>query len=116
MTEPNEGESEDRTLPAGPDEAPDTKETDSYTNAPTYSESPGDTDEDAPASPAVDTLSLYLRNIGAHPILKRDEEHTLAIAASEGDEEALTYWFVRISDMSSPWRIATKASGFHSKI
>ena len=63
MTEPNEGESEDRTLPAGRDEAPDTKETESYTineteNSPAFSDSPSDSDEGAPDSPAVDTLSL----------------------------------------------------------
>ena len=110
MTEPNEGESEDRTLPAGPDEAPDTKETDSYTNAPTYSDSPVDSDEDAPASPAVDTLSLYLRNIGAHPILKRDEEHTLAIAASEGDEEAFNI-LVR-SNLRYVVTVANRYKGF----
>ena len=66
MTEPNEGESEDRTLPAGPDEAPDTKETDSYTNAPTYSDSPLIRTKTAPAL-RRGLLSIYLRNIGATP-------------------------------------------------
>ena len=93
MTEPNEDESEDRNSSAGHDEAPDTKETDSYTinetnNAPTFSDSPGDSDEGVPASPSVDTLSLYMRDIGAHSILTRDEEHELALAAREGNEEA----------------------------
>ncbi len=93
MTEPNEDESEDRNSPAGHDDAPDTKETDSYTinetnNAPTFSDSPGDSDEGVPASSSVDTLSLYMRGIGAHSILTRDEEHELALAAREGNEEA----------------------------
>ena len=115
MTEPNEGESEDRILPAGRDEAPDTKETDSYTineteNTPAFSDSPGDSDEGAPDSPAVDTLSLYLRNIGSHPILTRDEEHALALAASEGDEKAFNK-LVR-SNLRYVVNVANRYKGF----
>ena len=115
MTEPNEGESEDKALPAGRDEAPDTKETDSYTinetaDTPAFSDSPGDSDEGASASPAVDTLSLYLRNIGAHPILTRDEEHALALAAREGDEEAFNK-LVR-SNLRYVVNVANRYKGF----
>lgn len=115
MTEPNEGESEDRTLPAGRDEAPDTKETDSYTineteNPPTFSDSPSDSDEGASDSPAVDTLSLYLRNIGSHPILTRDEEHALALASSEGDEKAFNK-LVR-SNLRYVVNVANRYKGF----
>lgn len=93
MTEPNEGESEDKNLPAVHDEVSGTKKTDSHTvnekeESPAFSDSPGNFDEDTSASPAVDTLSLYMRDIGNHPILKRDEEHQLALAARDGNEEA----------------------------
>lgn len=93
MTEPNEGESEDKNLPAVHDEVSGTKKTDSHTvdekeEPPTFSDSPGNFDEDTSDSPTVDTLSLYMRDIGNHPILKRDEEHQLALAARDGDEKA----------------------------
>ncbi len=93
MTEPNEGDPKDRNSPAGSGEIPDTKETDSYStnetdDAPAFSDSRDDSDGDAPDSPAADTLSLYLRDIGAHPVLTRDEEHAMALAAREGDEDA----------------------------
>lgn len=92
MTEPNEGESEDRNSPARRGDTPDSKETAPYTaseteDSSTYSDSPGNSEDDTSSS-TVDTLSLYMRDIGTHPILKRDEEHALAVAASEGDEEA----------------------------
>lgn len=93
MTEPNEGESEDKNLPAVHDEVSGTKKTDSSTvneneEPSTFSGSPVNYDEDTSASPTVDTLSLYMRDIGNHPILKRDEEHRLALAARDGDEKA----------------------------
>ena len=121
MTEPSEGESEDRNLPAGHDEVPGTKETDSCTvnekeEPPTFSDSPGNSDEDTSGSPSVDTLSLYMRDIGNHPILKRDEEHQLALAARDGDEEAFNK-LIR-SNLRYVVSVANryKASVFHSRI
>ena len=93
MTEPNEGGSEDRNVPAGHGDVPETKETNSRPgnetdDAPASSVSPGGSDEREAASATVDTLSLYMRNIGAHPILTREEEHALALSARAGDEKA----------------------------
>ena len=93
MTEPNEGESGDKNSTNGRDEAPDTKETDFYPvtesdDSPSFSEPRGDSSKSTPVSSTADTLSLYLKDIGTHPILTRDEEHALALAAREGDEEA----------------------------
>ena len=93
MSEPNEGESQDRNSPVGRGDIPGSKKRSSHTSsdtedAPPFSESPGNSEEDASSAPTADTLSLYLRDIGAHPILKRDEEHSLALAARDGNEEA----------------------------
>ncbi len=93
MSEPNEGESEDRNSPVTREKAPDTHETDSCNaneadDTPAFSDSPDHPGDSRSASPVADTLSSYLRDIGTHPILKRDEEQALAFAAREGDEEA----------------------------
>ncbi len=93
MTEPNEGGSEDRNVPAGHGDVPETKETDSSPvnetdDAPAFSDSSGGSDERASDSASMDTLSLYMRGIGAHPILTREEEHALALSAKDGDEKA----------------------------
>ena len=57
-------------------------------DASTFSESSKNADKGKSPSSTADTLSLYMKNIGTHPILKRDEEQALAIAAREGDKEA----------------------------
>ena len=93
MSEPNEGEPEERNPPAESDDAPEARDTrscaaDEKDDTSSFSDSADDSDDGRTAAHAVDTLSLYLRDIGAHPILKRDEERALALAARAGDEEA----------------------------
>lgn len=51
-------------------------------------DSPDDAREEASVSPDADILSIYLKDIGAHPVLAREEERELALKARDGDEEA----------------------------
>ncbi len=57
-------------------------------DTPVLASSSDDFDEETSASSRPDTLSLYMSEIGAHPILTRAEEHALALRARKGDEKA----------------------------
>lgn len=86
------GEPEKRNSPAGRGEAPGAREANSLPmdEAPdgAASGSPDDSAGRETASSEKDILSLYMKDIGAHPLLSREEERALALRAKEGDEEA----------------------------
>ncbi len=91
MSESNEGEPEKKISPsrrsakkkkAAPRTASNTEE------ASALSDAAENIEERASAPAAQDPLSFYMRDIAAHPILSREEEHALALMAREGDKEA----------------------------
>lgn len=96
MSEPSPEEPEGRRLPdAAPGDIPGTQEkrADFHLRGAAdragLPDVPGDPEGAEPAdSTAADILSMYMRDIGAHPVLTRAEERALALRARKGDEDA----------------------------